>query len=114
VHEYSITQSIINILDEFIKKNKIKTVKQVDFLLGPFANIDPDSISFYYHFLTENMPALKKARLVFKTSPILYTCPSCKRDFSLEKRATSCIFCGAKSTDLKEISDIKIISIDTL
>ncbi len=113
MHEYSITQSIIEILNDVIKKEKIKKVKQIDFLLGPFANIEPDSIRFYYDFLSKDDPALKKAILIFNKSCINYYCRHCKKIFSSDSKDLKCIHCASKDISIKDTEDIKIISIET-
>jgi hydrogenase nickel incorporation protein HypA/HybF len=113
MHEYSLTQSIIEILNDVIKKEKIKKIKQIDFLLGAFANIEPDSIRFYYDFLSKDNPVLKKAKLVFNKSPINYYCRHCKKYFSTDSKDLKCIYCASKDISMKDTEDIKIISIET-
>ena len=66
MHEYSITNSIIDIVKKIIDEKKVVKVSKIDFEINPAASIEPDSIKFYYEFLTRDDNNLKNARLVFK------------------------------------------------
>ncbi len=113
MHEYSITQAIIEILNGVIRKDNIKNIKQIDFLLGPLANIEPDSIRFYYDFLSKDNPVLKEAKLIFNKSPINYYCNNCEKKFSLDLKDQKCAYCSSKDITIADTEDIKIISIET-
>ena len=66
MHEYSITCSIIDIVKKITDENKVAKVSKIDFEISPAASLEPDSIKFYYEFLTRDDSILKNARLVLK------------------------------------------------
>jgi len=113
MHEYSITCSIIEILNDLIKKHNIKKVKKVNFELSPLAHIEPQSIKFYYDFLTRENYILKRADLNFIKKEIEIECKSCGKIFKSKTFSSRCIYCSGNKTKIIYTDDIKIISIET-
>ncbi len=116
MHEYSITCSIVEILKDIIKEHDIKKVKNINFKVSPFAYIEPQSVEFYYSFLTKNNYALKKASLNFSRNDITMKCMSCGKAFETKDFNSRCIYCS--SDDARVIKndnedEIKIVSIET-
>ncbi len=112
MHEYSITQSIIQILSDIIKEHKIKKLKKINFELGPLAHIEPQSIEFYYGYLTQKNKVLKDAVLEFKKNKLRMECKDCSRKFIPENFENKCPYCLSKKIDIINSEDIKITSIE--
>jgi len=116
MHEYSITCSIIEILKEAVKENNIKRIKKINFRLSPLSHIEPQSIEFYYNFLTKNDYKLKMASLNFKRRDIAMKCVSCGKTFKTKDVNSLCPYCSSDNTRLIEDEnddEIKIVSIET-
>ena len=112
MHEFSITSSIIDILKNTIKNRENKKIKKINFLVNSYGGTEPESIKFYYEFLTKDDPDLRDARLIFKKEKIKIKCSSCGESFEVFKLFTKCRKC--KSTSLSVIfpEDIIIKSIE--
>ena len=113
MHEYSITCSIIKILNDLIRKHKIKKLKKINFEISTLAHIEPQSIEFYYNFLTRNSKVLKDASLEFKKDKIKIKCSICGKSFKSENIVSNCIYCSGNKLRIINSDDIKIISIET-
>ncbi|MDP3012239.1 MAG: hydrogenase maturation nickel metallochaperone HypA [Candidatus Hydromicrobium sp.] len=113
MHEYSITCSIIKILNDLIRKHKIKKLKKINFEISTLAHIEPQSIEFYYNFLTRNSKVLKDASLEFKKDKIKIECSICGKSFKSENIVSNCIYCSGNKLRIINSDDIKIISIET-
>lgn len=113
MHEYSITCSIIEILNDLIKKHNIKKLKKVSFELSPFAYIEPKSIEFYYDYLTKDNDIINGADLDFRRKKIEIKCMKCGKTFLSEKVTSKCKYCSGDKVKILESDDIKIISIET-
>ena len=113
MHEYSITSSLINILEDVAKKNKLKKISIVNIDLNPIANIEPDSINFYYEFMTKDSGLLKDSELIFNTKKIKIECRDCGNIFEKEVFIPRCPECGSSKVKNINIDDIKIISVET-
>jgi len=115
MHEYSITCSIVEILKEKIKEHDIKKVKKINFEVSPFAYIEPESVKFYYDFLTRDNFSLKSAVLDFSKKEIKMRCMSCGKTFKTKDFDSRCIYCSSNDTVVikNDNDDIKIVSIET-
>ncbi len=115
MHEYSITNSIIDILEAIIQEKNIKKVLKIKFEVSPFASIEQESIKFYYNFLTKDNPILFKAKLSFYKKKLKITCSNCGFKFTANDIYLKCPKCNSfNSYDFINLSidDIKIISLD--
>ena len=77
MHEYSITSSIIEILKEIGRKNRLDKIKKVNFVISPIASIEPESVRFYYQYFAEDDSLLSGAELIFEKSEIDIKCLTC-------------------------------------
>ena len=112
MHEYSITCSILEILNKVVKDNKLKKVKKVNFVLGQFGSIEPESIKFYFSYLTRGNEILKSAKLNFKKLKAEAKCNDCGKFFNLDKFILRCPYCSSKNVETINAEDIKIVSVE--
>ncbi len=112
MHEYSITCSIIQILSDIIKERKIKKLKKINLELGSLAHIEPQSVEFYYGYLTKKNKILKDAILEFKKNKLKMECKDCGKKFIPENFNTKCPNCFSKKLGVVNSEDIKITSIE--
>jgi hydrogenase nickel incorporation protein HypA/HybF len=113
MHEYSITNSLIGILKDVGKKNKLKKISKVNIDINPLANIEPDSINFYYEYMTKENSLLKDSQLIFNKLNIKMECLKCSNIFEKDRFIPECPECGSNKIKIIEIEDIKVVSIET-
>jgi len=111
MHEYSITTSIINILDKIIKEKSLTRVERVDFEINRFSSIEPQSIKFYFDFLTREHKVLKNAKLKFLKPGIKIKCSSCGNEYKVKSLPAVCPACLSFNSINADIDDIKIKTI---
>ena len=115
MHEYSITCSILEILEKTIKEKNLKKLKKVKFELSKLASIEPQSIKFYFDFLTAENQRLKGAILKFKKNKLKLACNECGKIFEsnaeFDISNVKCPACGSENAQVQEEDDIRIISI---
>jgi hydrogenase nickel incorporation protein HypA/HybF len=113
MHEYSLTCSIVEILERIIKEKSLKKVEKVIFELNPLAVVEPESIMFYFNFLTREDIILKGAKLNFKKAKIKVRCKNCNYYFKSQNFPISCPICNSGIIDIfsQNMDDIKITSI---
>jgi hydrogenase nickel insertion protein HypA len=115
MHEYSITCSILEILDKIVNEKKLKKINKVNFELSRIASIEPESIKFYFDFLTAENQTLKGAILKFKKNKLKLVCSKCGKIFESNAEFdffnAKCPDCGNGNAHIREEDDIRIISI---
>ena len=113
MHEYSITCSILNILNKVVKENKIKKIKKINFEVSSIAHIEPTSVEFYYNFLTKDNNVLRNAKLKFKKSKARIKCENCEEISNVENLfITECPKCSSRNIKFINDDEIKIISVE--
>lgn len=113
MHEYSITISIIDIVKKNIEGKKVAKVIKIDFEISPAASLEPDSIKFYFEFLTRDDNTLKNARLVFKKPAKKVKCIECGALYSVKGFPAICPKCMKINPIGSNYDDIKITAIYT-
>jgi Zn finger protein HypA/HybF involved in hydrogenase expression len=113
MHEYSITCSIIDIVKKIVDENKVSKVSRIDFEINPAASLEPESIKFYYEFLTRDDNTLKNARLVFKSPKKKIKCCECGELYSAKGLPSICPKCLKINPINGNIDDIRIIAVYT-
>ena len=112
MHEYSITCSILDILNKVVIENKIKKVKKISFEISAISNIEPESIKFYFNFLTKEKKILKNAELEFKKKKIEIECKNCEKIYQIDNFIARCPKCSGDKVKIIDSDDIKIISVE--
>jgi len=97
MHEYPITQRIIEIAEEFAIKNEINEVKVINLVVGDYCGYVASSIELYFEIIAEGslcekaklnieriMPMLKcnQCGELFKRKPFSFQCPYCEGEGS--------------------------------
>jgi len=115
MHEYSITCSIISILEKTAKEKNLKKISRVNLEINPVASLEPESIKFYFEFLTKEKELLKGAKLKFKKIRTSLKCSSCKKEFYTTDFPPKCPACGKLNLGYDAVlamaDDIKVISL---
>lgn len=113
MHEFSVTNSILEILDGIVNEKNIKRIKKVNFLLSPLGGIEKESIRFYFEFLTRDNPVYKDCSLIFKEDVLRVKCNDCGNIFETDLSAImECKACHSHNINIIPADDIKIVSID--
>ena len=105
MHELSVAQEIINIVNSYLPENKTASVKVVKVKVGKLSNILNDSLTFCFEALT-NESHLKGAKLEIVDVPVKVLCLNCKEESEIENPVFACPKCG--NNELKMISGMEL------
>ena len=111
MHEYGVTQRIIEIVLDKIKEIDTPEVKKINIMLGKLTSFVPDSIEHYFGFMTKDTP-LEKAELKFKTKDLVFHCEDCKKDFTEDDMIFSCPECKGEKIQIISGNEFFIESIE--
>lgn len=97
MHEYPITKRIIEIADDFARKNNVDEVKKINLVVGDYCGYVASSIELYFDIIAEGSlchnaklniervkPKLKcnNCGKLFTRKPFSFECPVCKGEGS--------------------------------
>ncbi len=92
MHELSIAQSILDIIQEEANKNSMVQVSVVRLKIGRLTAIEPSSLTFCFEQITKGTLA-EGARLEIEDVPIHGRCGQCGKEFILEDPFCLCPDC---------------------
>jgi hydrogenase nickel incorporation protein HypA/HybF len=105
MHELSIAQNIIEMVQEYVPEPEWKQVSAVRVKIGTMAGIVPDSLDFSFQAITAET-AFRKTRLITERIPFCVQCRTCNDQTENEDGFAVCSKCG--STDIKILSGTEL------
>ncbi len=93
MHEYGVTESIINTLKKELEGRKKYKIKKINLVIGKYSGFSPESIDFYFTILKKNT-IFSNAELNFIIKDIELECPECKSKFVSDSVFAVCKNCG--------------------
>ncbi len=101
MHELSMMQEVIKILEEQVKTNKVKKVHKVNLKVGKLMSVVPSSLIFCFEILAKDT-LMEGATLDIEEVPVKCLCQDCGTEFIVESFIFLCPQC--RGTNLKQLS----------
>lgn len=111
MHEMSIAQSVVDIVEEEMTRNGASILRSVRLNIGRMSAVVPDSLSFCFEVITGGT-RLEGARLFMDIIPLRGFCHSCESEFEIEDYTFSCTMCGSTKIDTISGQDLSIVEIE--
>ena len=111
MHEMSIAQSLIEIIQEEMIAHGAKSLKSVRLQVGQMSAVVPDSLSFCFEVVTDGTD-LQGAELIMEVVPLKARCQECGRIFAVEAHVFACPDCDGAKIDIIEGQELSIIEIE--
>lgn len=111
MHEMSIAQSLIDIIQEEMDRHQATSLKSVRLNIGQLSAVVPESLSFCFEVITAGTP-LEGAELIMDMVPLMGSCRACKETFEIEDYAFSCPKCGSPEIDTISGQDLSIVEME--
>ena len=111
MHELSVAQSIVDIIEQHVPVPDLPKVRTVHLRIGTAAGIVVDSLEFSFGVIT-NETTLDHAVLAVESVPFLIRCNQCGKDSTNEQGITICSHCGSGDTTIVAGTELQIGSIE--
>lgn len=111
MHEMSIAQNIIGIVEDISKEKQVKNVKKVIVKIGKLAAVVPDSLKFCYETLTIGTH-LENSQLEINIIPIRCKCSNCGKEFEVESYFFACPFCKDPHVKILQGQELNVSEIE--
>ncbi|TNF65194.1 MAG: hydrogenase maturation nickel metallochaperone HypA [Gammaproteobacteria bacterium] len=106
MHEFSICQNIIQIVDQKLNQVSQTRVEKIILTIGKLAAIDIESLKFWFPVAVKST-SLDSATIEVTEIEGSAQCISCHQQFDLEKLYQACPFCN--SYDRKILSGMEML-----
>lgn len=111
MHEFLVTESILNIALKEAEKAQAKKVTKINLVVGELTGFAPDCIEFYFDTLSKNTIA-EKATLQFELTPTQLRCRDCSTVFDPKDSEWHCPECTSQSVEIIDGRKLYIASME--
>lgn len=111
MHEYPITQRIIEIANEAALKNNANEVKQINLIVGDYSGYVASSIELYFDIIAEGSLCEHAKLNITRIKPEL-KCNCCGKLFIRKPFSFQCPFCGSEGNPTEIGKEFYIKSIE--
>ena len=111
MHEFSIIQSLIPQIEEFLTKGNYRKANKICLEVGAMSGVIPDALEFAYSICAQGT-LVEGVELCIRMVPVTAVCEACFIKFEVHDYCFSCPQC--KSTDLKMLTgnELKVKEIE--
>jgi hydrogenase nickel incorporation protein HypA/HybF len=111
MHEFGITENIVNIALEKANEAQASKVIKINLVIGEMAGFVPDCIQFYFDTLSKDTIA-QDAVLHFESVPAQLRCRNCSTIFQPQDTLWSCPECQGRSVEISKGRELYIESME--
>ncbi len=94
MHEMSLTQGVLNILEDYAKTNGFAKVKTVWLEIGQLSHVEPEAMAFCFDAVMQGTIA-HGAKLKIIETPGQAICVDCAEELEIDSRIAQCPKCGS-------------------
>lgn len=99
MHEMSLVASLMELIEETVRRHDVKRVGRVFLKAGRMASVEPMTLRACFDALAEGTVA-DGADLVIEEVPVSCSCRECSKVYRVERYDFRCPVCGSGDTEL--------------
>lgn len=114
MHEFSIVQSLISMVEENAILNNAKEVSKVVLDIGVLSGVEPDLLKTAFETFKEISDFTKNSEIVINIKKLTIYCFDCKKEYQKEDINMVCPSCGSLNTKLLEGNEMLLRSLELI
>lgn len=111
MHEFSIVQSLLDIIQEQAKAHGAKRVHKVELLVGVLSGVEPHLLQLAFETFKEGTIA-ESAQMVIHQEKLSVYCFDCEREYEKEELNAQCPQCGSLNTRMVKGQELLLKSLE--
>lgn len=111
MHELSLAQGIVDLIEEQAAKDAFTRVRKVHLLVGALSHVMPEALAFGFTSAAKGTRA-DGAELVVTRPPGTARCLACEKDVALERRGEPCPLCGSFQVLVTGGDELRVTDLD--
>jgi hydrogenase nickel incorporation protein HypA/HybF len=111
MHEMSIAQNILEIVDEYMAREPAAKLLEVVVEIGEMVAVVPDSLNFCYDVLVEDSK-YQDSKLIINILPLRGSCISCGHEFKIENYNFNCPSCHSLDLQVQGGQELRITHLE--
>jgi hydrogenase nickel incorporation protein HypA/HybF len=110
MHEVSISQTIIDSLENELEEDKLENIRKVYLQIGILSCVEPVILKHVFSMMVAGS-SLERAELETEIVDVLVMCENCNKEFKVEKYIFICPDCGKPSSNIIKGKELRIYKI---
>ena len=111
MHELSLAESLVEIIEDQVRKNGASKVTSVTVLIGEMSGVQKDAMEFCLPEATRNSVA-ENANFIIKEEKLEVLCQSCGKLSNPDIYFLACEHCESSDVRVTKGKDFKLLSLD--
>jgi len=112
MHELSIAQGILEIVQQYVPESQAAGVRSVKVRVGPLSGIVPESLDFSFEAIVSGTP-WQAAKLDIEHTRARLHCSVCAADFETRELVFCCPECGCPEIRMVSGTELEVVEIET-
>jgi len=113
MHEISLCESILDIINERAAQDRFSKVKRVRLEVGPFSSVEPEALRFGFDVVMRGSVA-EGAKLEIEAPEATAFCLACFQTVPVRHRLDVCSNCGANALQMKSGEELRIRELEVI
>ncbi len=111
MHEFSVVQSLMGLIEENVRKNNAKSVSKVVVKIGKLSGIEPHLLKIAFDTFKEKT-VCENAELEMIIQDVVAKCEDCKNEFIVEDNRFVCPICKSFNLNIIDGEDMYLMSLE--
>jgi len=111
LHEFSIVQSLLDLIEKNVRENNGKYVTKVVVKIGKMSGVEPHLLKIAFDTFKEGT-VCEKARMEMIVQDVIARCKSCGKEFTVDNYSFVCPGCEGTDIDIVDGEDMYLISLE--
>jgi len=111
MHEFSVVQSLMGLIEENAKQNNAKSVSKVVVKIGKMSGIEPHLLKLAFDTFKEKT-ICENAQLEMIIQDIIAFCEDCQKEFIIKDKHFVCPFCKGFNLQILDGEDMYLMSLE--
>jgi hydrogenase nickel incorporation protein HypA/HybF len=112
MHEAAFADSIIRMVLEVARRERIRTVKRVDVVIGELHRVVPGVLRTHFEIGKREHPVLLRSKLSIRMKKAGIACRKCRKKSALTSVAFFCPSCGSAEIEVIRGMELHLASIE--
>ncbi len=111
MHEFSVVQSLLDLIEKNAYENNAKAVSKVIVKIGKMSGIEPHLLKIAFDTFKEKT-ICENAELEMIIQDVVARCEDCNKDFTVENNKFICPFCNDYNLKILDGEDMYLLQIE--
>lgn len=111
MHEFSVVQSLMELIEKNVMENNAKSVSKVVLKIGKMSGIEPHLLKIAFDTFKEKT-VCENAQLEIKLQDVVARCEDCQNEFIVENNQFVCPKCQGYNLQILDGEDMYLMSLE--